>query len=376
MMAKIKLPVPTKSLLPIRSRLADRVRDALREEVFSGRWEKHLPSERHLSTEFQVGRPTMHLALSSLEKEGILRGQPGQPWAIVKQAISRHQSRPRLAKVILIRNAKVKPDITSMFPLIDSLRQKLHKAGLDLTIVDALMHGNRKLNQTLSAIDEEHRPSFYLLFSVPSEVHRWYQKKKMPALIFGARMPDTRIPAIDLDAVPAMRHAVDYLFRRGHRHIGFLQEKLSDVGNVRIHQQFQESCDKHAGAGMTGAVETAIARPATIKAAIRRLFRDPSSLTAIIVADLELLVSLYTVLGELGLSIPRKVSVVALGYWPILDYMSPLPTCYELSMDKLVNHAIHTIVDYLRLGVRSTTFCKLLPALRYGESVAEIKKAT
>jgi DNA-binding LacI/PurR family transcriptional regulator len=275
----------------------------------------------------------------------------------------------RRAEVVLLRNARVKPDLTSLFPLMDALRQKLHRIGFDLVIADAMMQGAKRLDTTLSEIEAEHRPSFYLLYSVPTDVHRWFQKTNVPTLILGSRMPDVRLPAVDLDPVATVAHAVDHLFRRGHRRIGLLLTSASGVGDLRIEQQFYTDCKRHAADGMRGVMETAHARPAAVKAAIRRFFGRAQPPTAIIAADLELVIGTYAVLSEMGLAIPRQVSVLSAGYWPILDYLSPLPSCYKASWDRLSNHTIRVIGNYLRLGVWPNTFYKLLPTLREGQSV-------
>src|SRR5262249_53555082 len=121
-----------------------------------------------------------------------------------------------------------------------------------------------------------------------------------------------------------------------------------------------------------GVIQTAVARPDAVKAAIRRFFVSAPFPTAIIPTDLELVVALYSTLAEMGISIPRKVSVIATGHWPILDYLSPLLTCYDLPMDRMATHALRIINDYMRLGVWPKSFHNLLPTLREGLSVATI----
>ena len=123
---------------------------------------------------------------------------------------------------------------------------------------------------------------------------------------------------------------------------------------------------------MQGIIETTVARPAAVKTAVRRFFTRSRLPTAIIAPDLELMIGLYATLGELGLVIPRKVSVLSTGSWPIQDYLTPLPTCYKLPWDKAATHAIRVISDYLRLGVWPNTFYNLLPTLRAGDSVATL----
>lgn len=356
---------------PLRTRLAERVRDALRAEIQKGQWQKHLPSERYLSQEFQVGRPTLHEALCSLQREGLVEGRPKKPWLLISRSVPAPHRGKRWEGVVLLRNARAKPDLTSVLPLIDSVRHKLHHLGLDLVVVDAFTHGAKRLDKTLSEIDADYRPSFYFLLSVPADVHRWFQKHDLPTLILGCRTPDVRLPAIDSDPGPTVRHAMEYLFRRGHRRIALLLS-VGGVGDTRITRNFEKCCRQHNVDGFHGTLRTIAAHPATVQSAVRKFFERTPFPTAIIANDLEVMVALYATLGELGLSIPRKVSVISTGYWPLLDYLSPMPTNYLVPWDRMATLAVRIVGNYQRLGVWPNKFYDLLPTLREGRSVARI----
>ncbi len=346
------------------------MREALRVEIVSGRWVKQLPSERHLSQEFQVGRPTLHLALRSLELEGMLRSRPGKPWIIVTHpSASGRPSPKRRAMVVVVRNARVKPDLTSFLPLIDLLRQKLHRIGLDLAVVDALVRGTKELDKTLREVDAKHRPSFYFLFSVPADVHHWFQKGDVPTLIFGLRAPGVTLPAVTVDSDATIRHAIEQLHRHGHRHIGLLMPTVAGEGDACLRKAFFDCCARFRA---QASLQMAVARPDAVKAAIRRFFVRPPFPTALITTDLELVIGAYSTLAEMGLSIPRKVSVISMWHWPILDFLSPLPTCYQIPWNRMATHSLRLINDHLRLGVWPGTFHNLLPTLREGSSVATI----
>src|SRR3954454_19604236 len=114
---------------PLRSRLADRLRDLLRVEIVSGRWGRKLPSERRLAEEFRVGRPTLHTALRALERSGLISGGVGRRWGATACGIAKKPRRKRRDVVVFLRNPRTRPNLMPLLPLIDNLRQRLHKTG-------------------------------------------------------------------------------------------------------------------------------------------------------------------------------------------------------------------------------------------------------
>src|SRR5262249_49812399 len=142
--------------LPLKSRLAERVCDVLRTEIEKGRWEVNLPSERRLSEEFQVGRPTLHLALCALQKEGILQKRGAQPWKLKKRPSGPLFVAKRRPEIILLRNMRIQPTPSSLSPLTDLLQRKLHRLGYGLSVLDPYAHGTAKLERTLLRIEAEH----------------------------------------------------------------------------------------------------------------------------------------------------------------------------------------------------------------------------
>jgi LacI family transcriptional regulator len=367
-------PSPTSSptQLPLKSRLAERVCEAVRTEIRRGRWRAHLPPERQLASEFQVSRPTLHLALSVLQREGLLRTEPRQPWQVVRRGAAGSAESKRRPEIILLRLSRIKRDLASDVLWTDPLRQKLHRIGLGLTLADPFTKGMQNFDKRLSAFDREHHPSFYILASVPPLVHRWFELQRVPALIFGSRATGVRLPTVDIDHNVTARHAVDYLLRRGHRRIGLLNLPPTGIGAVTLTETFVRHCGDWPRGKVEAMVETALERPPAIESAVRRMFACARPPTAVLTADMEMTIGLYTLLAQLGLRIPQSVSVFPLFYWPTLDFLWPTPTCYRFSWETVANRMTRIISNYLRLGVLPNSYVRMIPSLREGRSVATI----
>jgi DNA-binding LacI/PurR family transcriptional regulator len=348
------------------------LRDALRAEVERGRWSGTLPSERDLSREFHVSRPTIHVALRSLEREGLVEFRRGLPWRIVAPTGKPRSVPQRQPQGMLLRSFRLRPDATALMPLVDPLREKLHRLGLGLLIKDPLVNGLPHVEQTLADLDVEHRPSFYFLASLPTVVHRWFEPRKIPALIFGSRAPDIHLPAIETtDPEATIQHAVEHLARRGHQRITLLDLPTPEsTGAANLYASFARASAGWSQGKLHGMVVTSLARPTALETAVDRIVGRARRSTAVIVTDLELTIGLYTILAQLGLRIPRDVSVLCFYHWPILDVLRPLPTCYQFSWETVANRIVRVIADHQRLGVWPDKFTKLLPTLREGKSVA------
>lgn len=357
---------------PLKSLLPERVRDAIRSDIQRGRWAGRLPSERHLAREFQISRPTVHTALCALKAEGYVRAQSGEGWYVVRERTKRARPIDRQAEVALVRYVKIWPDMTSLLPLTDSLRQKLHRLGYGLLLADASARGSKRLDQTLAQIDAEYRPSFYLLSSVPPEVHRWFEGRETPAIVLGSRLPDVRLPAIEFDPETTFRHAVQYLLRRGHRRIVLLNVPLQLAGTARVNKSFRKACAEWRDGKVEGSILSTVARPRSIETVLVHVLRQAKPPTAVIASHLDFVLGTYSVAGELGLHIPRDISVLSTCYWPVLDCLRPVPTCYKFSWENMASRVVRLISNYLRLGVWPTTFWNLQPTLREGDSVATL----
>lgn len=352
---------------PIRRSYAEQVRDAIRAGIADGRWTHELPSERQLSRELLVSRPTLRLALHALGREGVLQIRRGRPGRVTGTSARRVDDRARM--VMILYHAQIQGDGSGLTAISMSLQQELHRLGFDLRSIDPAPPGTASIDASLERIDARFLPSYYLLCTVPTAVQRWAARARVPSLVIGLRDSGINLPSLDVDQAATLRHAVGHLVRNNHRRIGLLSLPPFSPGGLAANEMFLAACRSHAARCVTGVVQACPARPAAVEAAVRRFFAGDGAPTAIIVTDLVLAIGLYSTLAMMGLSIPRQVSVISTGHWSVLDFLRPAPTCYEYSWDKLTRRVLRIIDDHLRFGRWPDSAWKLLPSLRRGGSV-------
>jgi DNA-binding LacI/PurR family transcriptional regulator len=357
--------------LAIKSRLAERVGRFLKSELQRGRWKDCLPSERRLCRLLNVSRPTVRIALRILQSEGLLRLHGNQP-ARVGRASPHRRMLTRNPRVMVLYDSRSALPNAFLNYLTESLMSQLQKYNIRFMYQDTFARGSRRIARTLTEIERDFQPSISILFSVPEIVHRWFEKEKLPSMILGSRHPGIHLSAIDVHWEAMTRHAVEYLARQGHRRLCLFNLPQSTIGARTLREVFLKTCATLRGRGIRGTCATAILRPSAVATAVRRIFdqRDPP--TAIVTASSELTLAVYSAVPELGLSIPRQVSVLCCDSVPILDFLRPLPTCYQFPQSVMARHVARTLLSYFQTGKLDREFRRIVPELRMGGSVAHI----
>jgi len=145
--------------------------------------------------------------------------------------------------------------------------------------------------------------------------------KGKPVLLLGYN-PIHHPFAIVFDDAAACKKAVDYLYRQGHRGIGFVPSSLECDHTLR------EAASALPVRKRLQAYQKAIRKcglPSRVYLHREQFLADIRSgaLTAIVAAADEVAASLYPVLREAKLKIPKDLSVVSLGDTPVAPLLDP-----------------------------------------------------
>lgn len=174
-----------------------------------------------------------------------------------------------------------------------------------------------------------------------SEIHRVLKAWGVRYVLISPSRPMSGAPAIALDDRLAALEMTQHLLGLGHKRIGFLAGRQGHVATLLRRQGFEEA---YAVAGLPAPDPTLI-RPADFSFQVavveaRALLERPDRPTAIFACNDEMAAAVLFVANELGLSIPRDLSVagfddvhISRTLWPQLTTISQ---SYELIADLAV----------------------------------------
>lgn len=162
------------------------------------------------------------------------------------------------------------------------------------------------------------------------EIHRVLNARGVRYVLISPSRPVSGAPAIAVDDRLAALEMTQHLISLGHERIGFLAGRQGHVATLLRRQGFEEA---YAVAGLPGP-DTSLIRPAdfSFQAALveaRALLERPDRPTAIFACNDEMAAAVLFVANNLGLSVPRDISVagfddahISRTVWPELTTIS------------------------------------------------------
>lgn len=135
---ELTCPAPTRissdmQPIPQRVSLIAQTTEFLRDELRSGKWREHLPSERFLSDQLKISRPTLRLALARLRREGLIRVTPGKG-SQVNPARLRPSRKAASRLVAVLSTEPLHKMAASEIFAFGEMRRHLHATGYSLEI--------------------------------------------------------------------------------------------------------------------------------------------------------------------------------------------------------------------------------------------------
>src|SRR5688572_25456917 len=207
--------------IPKRLSLTSQVAASIRKCIEENYWEEHLPGERRLSEMFQVSRPTVRMALHSLEKEGLLQIEQGKRNRMPPvRALKRTNSPARLVGVVMPEPLADVPQRT--YQMISEMRARLAENGISTEVVMCHARGGRFQQRKLEAFLRDNHVLCSVLLSVGVEVQQWFASRSLPALVLGSCHPSVQLPSLDVDQRSVCRHAANVFLTKGHRCLAFV----------------------------------------------------------------------------------------------------------------------------------------------------------
>lgn len=277
-----------------------------------------LPNEHALATSLDVSRSTVHLALIKLQERGVIESGPGRG-RVVSVSAGLTDAAPSDADRRGIRLGILPWSIGESDGnwYLSGLLAGLNDAGTDATkvIMHLLRQCQNDADRFAQQLDQQHPDvvAFLRPYGSCAPFVREVQRRKIPCLVTGWRLPDLGVPTIREDSAAGARDAVRRLVARGHRRIGLLVP-AEPVGWVFDRKRGYEQGLKDAGIEPDGNLVhwMNISRPVSAANAEElQQYIKRAQPTALLSSSGLCVSVLGRLMQETGLRIPQDLSLIS-----------------------------------------------------------------
>jgi hypothetical protein len=322
-----------------RSTVADQAAVALRRAIEQGQLANALPGEITLARRLGVSRPSVHAALEQLAHAGLVEIRVGRRTRILSRSAMR-SGRPARPTLAVISVGPGELESITQAPVMLHLRAEAASRGLEWDPVFEAKLAGPGAAPRLRQLVAGRRETCWVLHSCPAWLQHWFATARLPTLVLGTCAPGVALPSVDLDFRSVGWHAAGMLARHGHRAVALVLPAAPQPGDVACREGFQAYFARLRRAD-TRISELAVTAP--VPRAITRLryaLTGPQRATAVFVMREASALAAYTQVLELGLAVPRDVSVVSRDTHPLIDAALPQLTRYGTSPLKQATLAI------------------------------------
>ncbi len=304
------------------------VAQTLWSEIQSGQWAigDRIPSEQEIAKRFNVASMTARQAVGLLVAQGALQRIPRKGTFVA--SVHPFPEQVEAAKfVLLLEGGKMSLDHFYLPPIIEAFEHEIKEAGYQLTISgysDNVLGRRFPTEAVICCILMSEEDALYA---------NLLRERGNRVLAINRCNSIDPPPFVAPDNAGGAQAAVEHLIALGHRRIGFVRGKPGNIdGNDRRFGYLQallkhslrpgpEQGDNFIEACGHGAAQEMLASD------------DPP--TAIFCASDLSAIGAMKAVAEAGLSVPRDVSVVGFGDFPLAKFLHPGLTTIHLPLAEL-----------------------------------------
>jgi LacI family transcriptional regulator len=165
----------------------------------------------------------------------------------------------------------------------------------------------------------------------------------IPIVVISSSCDQHHVPSVDVDNVRGARLAVEHLLGLGHRRIGLLTAHTEQF-DIAVRGDTYREVLAAAGVPIRPEWIQVMRGDVTGRAEARRLLTAPERPTAVFATDDGLAVAVTEVARELGIAVPRELSVVGFDDNPIGRHSSPPLTTIRQPLTPMAEEAARMLI--------------------------------
>ncbi|MBI4023769.1 MAG: substrate-binding domain-containing protein [Verrucomicrobia bacterium] len=355
--------------IPLRSSLVEQALAILRREILSGRWGQRMPPERELGERLKISRPTVRAALAVLQREGLIQVTWGQRRHIrPRPARSRCRAVSRVISVLYMAPQEIATPFSVL--LFKELEHALHAGGYEMDLHSDARFNDPHPEPRLESLTRENQAACWLLLASSVRVQHWFMHRPIPAFVVGSRHADIRLPSFDLNYRAICRHAVQVLWKMGHRRIVLVTSRSGLAGDLSSEQGFREAFRQLSGDKVAARVAHHDETVTGIRQLLDAEWSRKTVPTAVLVSRSTHALTVFSHLVKRGLDVPRDVSLISRDDDEFLAHLIPAFARYVVNWKPCLRRISRSVLLLARSGALKPRETLYIPEFYKGESVA------
>jgi LacI family transcriptional regulator len=299
---------------PVKYREVER---SLRQEIASGLWKAgdRLPGEYDLAQHFNVSYLTVRQAVSHLVDDGTLLRVRGKGTFVVDRDITPQEPGTRHPMALLFPTNWQRRDPYYFPEILQGFQQVMDSHGCRASLL------NDNIVETPGGLAPGTAVACLLIGDEHLQLVERLRDAGHPVLGVNRYTGRRSIPSVRIDDEGGVEQAVDYLVSQGHERISFLRGPADNFDAASRLQGFRSAVRRH---GLTVTVEAGddFSEESGYEAT-RMLLRLPNRPTAIVCASDLSAIGAIGAATDMGLTVPRGLSVAGFGDFSIAHYVRP-----------------------------------------------------
>ncbi|WP_225421196.1 LacI family DNA-binding transcriptional regulator [Sphingomonas parva] len=289
----------------------------------------------------------------------VLNDEPGvrsETRGRVREAISALSYRPSLpARSLAGRRSNLlglvyaNPSANYVFDVQSGAMARCRDAHLRLFIQSCNDRGDETVEDVLAMVDQTHVDGLVVTppLSSDAELIAALEERRVPFVRLAPDVVGTRSPAVVMDDEEAAREMTEHLLALGHKRIGFV-EGHPDHPSSRLRRSGFEAALALAGLDEDQPVEQGHNDVASGLKAGRRLLTRVDRPTAIFASNDDMAAGVIQAARELGLDVPRQLSVAGFDDSQIASIVWPALTTIRQPTYDMAFAAAGLLIDLVR----------------------------
>jgi len=323
---------------------SDQIRLQILEDISKKRWSRYLPSERHLSEQYGVGRDQVHAAIVRLRDDGQLRieGKRNQ----ILSAPADHQDADLIQQVVVLTSSPLAEANTLFLYVIDQLKSRLLPNGIQVSVEPSKLLQKENPDASLKVLVQSHGESVWLLHGASPSVQQWFLKQNLRCMVLGSGV--SSIPSLDIDHGASMHHAISVMHRCkwATDRLVFIRPARQLIGFERMEQAFVAS----GGETALGRVIRYRDNPGDLIRCFEKIpWNNEPSPSGVIVASSRIAIRLASWLPtEVDLKVGRDVALLSIvdNIW--LNHMHPSVAHYNMRSHRFTAPLIRMVMKMIK----------------------------